>query len=520
MANNNYKKSGRGKKPYTKDKKERVEDVHYSGPNDISFHAKDDQLLKDAASLAYAHALGTMYDMEGQWTGITNESIPGVYALVAHPTIGRAHEWSDPINIASRSLYSWIRHANSGHANYDAPDLAMYIIAMGQLDSAIEWAKRLYGFASSYSYRNRYTPRALIEANGVDFTSLSENLANYRAKLNQLIDKRTSLAVPKTITYYKRCKWLYSGAYKDHDDPKGQIYEIVPDGFYYMDIQGEATALKYHRLSGELGSLPENKLTWEQVIALLTNMIDAIWNQEDYNIMSGDIIKAYGEGNLDFPAKITEDYSVQIVPDLEVMSEIQNATVIRCDVVNDTIYQNTDIGGGEIKCDLELKLVNQMEARAYQELRMITVPTSNPTPADNMIATRWTVIPDKDWFTDEFLKFTDLATYGTEIIVGARVCNAYFSDIGQIDIKWYDTIAYYMLPRIGQDYTSDELEAIGLVSRFSWHPAINVVIRNAEGEWQQDRPTRLFEVDNFTIVDREDLQKMHSLSVWTQFSWA
>lgn len=237
-----------------------------SALNDVTFYAKDAQLLKDAASFAYSNPLGTSYKLfpgGTTWEPFNNYSIPGVCALVVRPTIGITKDWVDPINVASRRLYSFVRHANSGHSNYDAPDLMMYIIAMANLHGLIRWAQRVYGTCMTYAYRNRYFPRALVEAQGIDFDDFMEHIADYRARLNILTAKIASLAVPADLGYYKRLAFMFSGYYFDENTPKAQTYMYVPDGYYQIQRNSEtqATELTYIRLSSntEPGDLPDRK---------------------------------------------------------------------------------------------------------------------------------------------------------------------------------------------------------------------------------------------------------------------
>ena len=115
-----------------------------SACNDASWYAANSQLLKDAASLAYSESVGSGYSVvmnpvtEQDWV----TSIPGVYAIHTAPAIGVSKDNASAINIAARNIYSYVRHANAGHSNYDSPDLMIYLMAMDSLYSVLSFMAR------------------------------------------------------------------------------------------------------------------------------------------------------------------------------------------------------------------------------------------------------------------------------------------------------------------------------------------------------------------------------------------
>ena len=103
----------------------------YSKDNDWRWYAQNEQLLKDTASFSYNYPLGSLVQRTA--TGkepVDTTAIPGIMAVHVSPAFGGSDSRTSPINVAMRNIYSFVRHANSGHTNYDAPDLAIYLMAM------------------------------------------------------------------------------------------------------------------------------------------------------------------------------------------------------------------------------------------------------------------------------------------------------------------------------------------------------------------------------------------------------
>lgn len=131
-------------------------------PNDPSWYAANSALLRDSASFSFNNPLGNRITLSGAPSSVSISrtfAIPGVYAIYCGPSIGRSLDNSSPVNIAARNIYSFVRHANSGHSNYDAPDLMLYLLAMDQLYSGLAFMSRAYGVMSQYSQATGIYPK-------------------------------------------------------------------------------------------------------------------------------------------------------------------------------------------------------------------------------------------------------------------------------------------------------------------------------------------------------------------------
>lgn len=108
---------------------------------------------------------------------------------------------------AAKALYAYVRHANSGSANYDAPDLFQYVLSIDSLLMIHGVLTRLYSLAKDTRAYNRYFPGGFIRS--MDFPiefleSLQSNLANFRAYINILGMKINAFYYPAQLTYFTR----------------------------------------------------------------------------------------------------------------------------------------------------------------------------------------------------------------------------------------------------------------------------------------------------------------------------
>lgn len=324
-----------------------------SAPNDWRWYAQNEQILRDTASFAYGYPVGNRLDLGAYVPDINKGSIPGIASLHFAPTFGGVHDTNSPLNVAARNVYSYVRHANSGSKNYDAPDLMLYLLAMDSVYSYIAFLKRVYGVAMTYNIVNRYYPKAVVESMGVQFEDLMAHMADFRAAINILCVKAGSLCVPANMSYMAKHMWMYSGLYLDSQSSKAQTYVFTPATFYQFgldtDSAGQLTqvtpfTMQYLQAystdttrcvvnewtyTQSFGPIDARKLlTVESLIQFGNSLLDPILASEDMNVMSGDILKAYSENMIFKLDLISENYTVIPKYDEDVLDQIQNATAI------------------------------------------------------------------------------------------------------------------------------------------------------------------------------------------------
>lgn len=305
--------------------------------NDPAWYGMDQSLLRDSASVPFVYPMGAPVS-----TGMALKSqvtVPGICAMELCPTTGFSVEPNSPINIAANSLYTFVRHANSGSRNYDSPNLMMYILAAADVFSYINFLQRVYGVAMLYNQMNRYIPEGLLKAMHVDAKSVRDNLANFRYGINVLINKASSLAVPANIPLFRRKAFIYSNIYKEGMSLKDQLYMFVPAGFYqYADpanlnfvpfVPGQ---LIIHTAQGSTVSdfnvADHTEFTYSDLLNYGMDLLSTLFGSEDMGIMNGDILKAYGSEGILKLQELPENYSIDFVFDIAVLEQMKNAYAV------------------------------------------------------------------------------------------------------------------------------------------------------------------------------------------------
>lgn len=512
-------------KPYIKGKGKRKdiknlrsdEDTSNSG-NDPAWYASNPVLLRDAASYPFSYVTGaTSLHKPSLWGSSDYESapvdqVPGIASLHIYPTIGTSVTATDPINVASQSVYSFVRHANSGHSNYDPADLMMYILAMANMYSFLVWCQRLYGYALTYDQRNRYIPKDLIRTNNVDADDLRTNLANFRFWMNTLIAKMVSFAVPATMSIFSRMSFMYSDYYIEGTSIKEQLYQFVPNGFYQFGLDESA-----------MGNLVWKAFDWSKqmktadIMKYGDELFNAIWSQEDFGIMSGDILKAYGD-NIIKLSQIPETYSMVPKYDPMVLTQIKNADLIRVD--SKRIGQTTDGIIGQVltpqpystsekyygvETTMSQEFASKMNSGMMSVLKdynILTVDVDQPTPDVVIEATRLKVTYDsyKGWYR-----------CGTEVVTNVVLTDKPEHDVNIKPIMVSSANLNNDVASIAAMNTACEV-----ARNFHYIPKIWIFIAN--NATKKLIANAYFDVDNFTILTSEDIAKLHEAATVNMFA--
>lgn len=468
---------GRGKKPFEKrapkQKGNRTDDsIRYddtrvcagSKDNDPSWYALNPQLLRDAASFPYAWPLGNRLNLGKFASRINKGSVPGIMAMNWVPTIGYSSNGTSPANVASINTYTKVRHDNSGHANYDHADYMMYLLAMDSVYAFHSWMRRLYGVMLTYSNTNRYYPRAVVKAMGVDFDSLQKNLADFRQYVNTYAVKASALAVPANMSIMTKHYWMSEGLYYDSNQDKPQTYLFNPIGFYKFSLTSDATphgTLKFvpffprynegnlvDALTGAEASNESKAWTLNDIVQYGDALLAPIISDEDFGIMSGDTLKSFGVGGC-YTLPFTEE-TYTVVPSYsgEVLDQIQNATFIGMPAVNSlTIDQDISVGAGWILTDPKFTHPwllptdgNELPGQnAFLVNRFLTFEHGDITPEQTMEASRWTNISVE--VTESNTREYRVPTMGTEVMCVGNI--GWFhqeSENAPFDITFSDNI--------------------------------------------------------------------------------
>lgn len=339
-----------------------------SRSNPISLYTKFKQFATDAASIPFSRPLGMQYDLtfqtnSGQFPRVTDTvTDPGLMRILFAPTIGVSHDYTSPMNRASINFYSRLRSTQKAFGDYDHQDLTMMMLG---IDSCIMYhslGRRIYGLLTDMTPVNLYYPQALCEASGVQFTNLRKTIQDFRSFLNEFALQVEQFALPKNIALFDRHSWMCEGIYTDGESSRAQTYMFVPSGFWqYDNTVTTGSQLKWVQYIEPGTSAP---ITVEEFMAIGSNLINAISNDNDFANISGDLDAYYGSaGEYSLPY-IEEKYQILPRYDKIVLSQIENAVQVGDWATGYTpvISQNPNVNQGAIifepQCDTgELKPV-------------------------------------------------------------------------------------------------------------------------------------------------------------------
>lgn len=563
MTNNKRKpKQGvkRGSKPTTMDRNAVC--INRDPSNDVSWYTKNPQLLKDSASLSFFNPLGQGYersyyalDSLGFTDQPMRQGIPGIMALHLAPTVGISSSSASAANVAARNIYSYVRHANSGHANYEAPDLFMYLMAVSSAYSYFAHLCRLYGSLRYFNQKNKYLPTTIGHALGFVTSGSAaglEQLAELRQKINYLGVKLRSLYVPNTMSYFIRQMWCYTGVYKDSPADKSQLYVYVPEYVFKWSSTGSrfGTSLEPVWLYNNDGT-PKYNLS--NACGVLESLLNALLTDEDAGIMGGDLLKAYGQDKMFQLRELNEDYVVVPAFSEEVLNQIHNASILgmhaKCctntEVVDDTtkikfgsdfkVTQDPDTGyikfnpiwyidaSASTSKAFALEDIAKSVPFALAKELFLDLSYEEATPERIMTSTRLmtcAVITNKKGATMDKDNYTMGVTgAGSEVVTRAQVF--YVTDNGNYTINnpMIDDVASTMYcstaGTLPMRDANDLMGRMNTVGYFALAPKVETGLINDERIIMSSGVCG--DLYNFTIVNFKELNRMHDAAVLSEF---
>lgn len=514
--------------------------------NDWTWYAHNAQLVKDYASYAFGVPVGVPLSDQNNFY---SESIPGVVAYNYVPSIGVANSETSPINVAMRKLYSYVRHANSGAKNYDAPDLMLYIIAVDSARMYLEWMKRIYGVMFNYTAFNRYYPRALVTLMNGNFADLENKLADFRGYINQYAVKLNQLWVPAGLSYTERHKWMCQHIYVDSaTSAKAQTFFYNPVAFYQFTVRGEPAvgSCKVQAVN--------SPMTLAQMITFGNGLLNPLITNEDIGIMSGDILKAYGTGGVDNVYGISEDFRVLPEYSEEVMSQIENLNIVDMYllVADLDVTQDTTIGGGYLisKPKMVVRPDNfegtatagsiapsqgQMTTAAQWMLkpltgsRLLNMHMQDVSPEKVIVATRGMVTvgtPSATEFENstKFGLTVPLNSCGSDIVISGII--GHYNKQGVLVQTPMHTIQAAWVNAGNSQAPADASHAIfnlyAYMSQFDWHPQMCPFLFNWTSASANinvgDVNIPFMDVDNYTFIDEANIANMHAVALLSMFT--
>lgn len=329
--NDPRKVKGMNKKKYTKrdsSKNQRREKevidsaIKESTANPYSWYANFPNFMKDVANLSFSTPVGQPVFINGA-DYVANA---GIMTINFIPTPGYSQGLVSPINRQAIRMYTYIRSIQKAAASYDAADLMIYLFAVDSLYMYWAYLRRVYGVAQLFSPTNKYYPRRLLQAMGVD-PNIANNLADFRAYINRFALNIGRFAAPKQFDLFNRHAWMCSGMYLDSKTRNAQTYIFMPAMFYQYDntvtTGSQLTGVQF----GSFTSTPQSR-DLVSLQAFGNNLLQAMENDEDTMNISGDLFRAYGDGGLYAVAETPDNYAILPIYEESVMSQIENAVIM------------------------------------------------------------------------------------------------------------------------------------------------------------------------------------------------
>lgn len=488
------------------------EEEAYHKYNDVSWYAKNDNMLRDAASLSYNNPLGQKFKLKdiyksGSMTVNGGEtSVPGLMTFTYIPCIGVSKDSSSPANLAAQNIYSYVRYMNSGAKNYDQADLMLYLLAMDNIYMMWNWLKRMYGYLRTYSIYNKYMPRAYATAETLNFDDAIANLADFRMQLNSLAAQISSFCVPAVMPLFVRHSWMASNIYADSANQKAQQYMYIPRCYYtYEETASQfGGKLQYHAILYSETVLH----TYSDYCGFLKSMIDKVAYSEDIGVMSGDILKAYGQEKLFKISPIEPDYMVAPVYNEEVLNQLHNSTHIMQLTSADadsTLDVTQDPNSGFLIWNPQFNRDEITQVKA-----ILNMPWDDVTPANTMVATRLTTL-----ITNGTNGKSALSSCGSEVLDDVRMF--YMTESGKISSF---SLGYpIILGSTSGDSLATISEKIAMLTNFDWHPLTPIGVELTSGSTKYwDMKGILGDFSNYTFIDEYTLSMMHQTALLSEFN--
>lgn len=502
--------------------KEAVDTV-LSESNPYSWYAKNAQFTSDAGRVGFAKPLGAL--LQGGATDVFVN--PGVMRLTFTPTVGYSENLQSAVNRAAGEFYTYIRSVMRVSGNYEAADLMIYFMALDSAYMFYAMMRRAYDVAQLYTPMNKYYPRTLLQYMGFD-PSIANDLSAFRSYINKYALSLSRYAIPNGFTISDRHMWMCSGLYLDSETTRAQTYLFCPMILW----QYNNTAQTGSELKPVAWQNAGTAITMHDLATTITfgeNLLNAITNDEDVLEMSGDIYRAYGEGNLRKLGEVVDNERLIPIYDKTVLSQIENCSILGdLDVTSARIYQDPSINSGAIISEYHFlgRTVKTNSGGMYMSPafqmagKFINLHNDNPSPEEVIEATRLACA----FTTPQTLSSQ---SYLQPNIMPADVINRIW--IGLFNANGSGALSTLSQPTSEIRYASGtassqlltSLQFMALQDSFDWSPMLYLYdVTGPETPAVGDEYNLVHviaDVDNFDYITASRLQDMHDAAMYSLF---
>ena len=262
-----------------------------------------------------------------------NSMTPQIAQIAQHEVVLTVPSTSDTTWIdAMTILYKQIRAANSGARNYDATLLQKYIFNIRSLYVMYFTLKKLVSLANNYDILDASKPNLFIEtAIGLYASGTADSITpNLLAELADIrtfgenLNSRLIHLFPAKCSLLDRTEWMFSNVFADSNDAKADFHQ-------FAIFSGKVPYIKPDNTFA-LADISRHTIVTDGLLktfrTAINSVISALEQEPNIEVLTGDLIKAFGS-TLALPK---HDWSykapVQIIYDEAALSQIQNASII------------------------------------------------------------------------------------------------------------------------------------------------------------------------------------------------
>ena len=484
--------------------------------NDYKWYNRNQQILKDAGSISTNTPLGLKnyfvnFVSDIASTVTTGPSvIPGIAKLNCIPSIGVSKDGSSDVNNAMRLIYAFVRHANSGSRNYEAPDYMTYLLAMRSIYDFHAEMVRLYGLCNIFSVVNRYIAKGIVQALGYNYEDIVKNLSSLRYYINQYAIKANTFAVPKEMYYYDRGAFVPLHVFKDSEEDKAGLYVMQYAGYYKWSATGSTKGSSCDFVGiATIDGTPIVK-DFASIVTFGNSLLEAMLTNEDIGIMSGDTLKCFSNSGLRQLTGIPADYATVPVYNKDVLNQIHN-TVFVGDLKTFESAKITQ-DSGILLFDPTFKCSDS--GAVYVSLPVLNpvfdCDKNDPTPEEVMEWSRHMAAFE----TADGKGEVKLFTAGSEIFTTMDI---FWLNMGTGDVSVNTLLSEYSNGVSAADLTQDQLASLLIYKHyFDWSPIMYYFGDFADNDTIQCYP--IGELFNYTPLDKTLINKLHNVALLSLFN--
>lgn len=299
--------------------------------NDVAWYKKYPAIVEAQSTIIFNKIQGSEYNYIQKIMDSTNAdiltpmykaAIPGALVLEWYPFNCASGQETDALNIASKNMYTYVRHANSGSVNYESSDFFQYLLTVKQLFVQLEQLKRDLRLVLTYKANNRYAYKAVLRGFGYTVTNINDMVTNYANYVGQLAVATAQINAFKVFSDFpllQRHLWMASNIWKDDELDKATYFAYYTRAYYHYDWAN--SELKTQDIQAHGTAFTDR-------LSAIVNEINTLLGIEDVGIMLGDILKAYKDEDCFISRALLMGETQEAEFDAEMANQVRNAVIV------------------------------------------------------------------------------------------------------------------------------------------------------------------------------------------------